>query len=81
MVTVAVTGACLTLFHAAGARLKPISDTMAPVTMGGMMRSIHPAPAQCTIRPTTSSSVPAEITPPWASAIFAGSSGAPPPAT
>ena len=67
IVTRAVTGAVLTLFHAEGARLKPMRETMAPVTIGGMSRSIQPAPAKWTIRPTTTRTAPALMTPPWAS--------------
>ena len=44
-VTKAVTGAELKLFQAEGARLNPMIDTMAPVTMGGMTISIHLEPA------------------------------------
>ena len=81
IVTRAVTGADLTLFHAEGARLKPMSETIAPVTMGGMRRSIQPAPAKWTMTPTTSSEAPAKMTPPCASEARCGSMAVPPPAT
>ena len=81
MVTSAVTGADLTLFQALGARLKPMRDTIAPVTIGGMSRSIQPAPARCTTTPTRSRAVPADTTPPWARAALWASMAPPPPAT
>jgi len=65
-VTSAVTGATLTLFQAAGARLKPMSATMVPVTTGGIRMSIQRVPATCTTRPTTASSAPVATTPPSA---------------
>ena len=46
IVTVAVSGAVFTLFHALGARLKPIRETIAPVTTGGISLSIQAAPAK-----------------------------------
>ncbi len=33
------------------ARLSPITATTAPVTTGGMKRSIHPVPTACTMAP------------------------------
>ena len=81
IVTSAVTGADLTLFQALGARLKPMSDTIAPVTIGGMSRSIHPAPAMWTTAPTSASAAPAAMTPPWARDALWASIGPPPPAT
>jgi hypothetical protein len=65
-VTTAVTGAASKLFFAAGARLRPISATMAPVTMGGMSRLIQPAPNFCTMAPTRAKAAPARTTPPRA---------------
>ncbi len=41
----AVSGAFWKLSHTLGARLKPMMATMAPLTTGGMMTSIHLAPA------------------------------------
>ena len=64
IVTTAVTGACLTLFQAEGARLKPMRETIAPVTIGGMRRSIQPAPARWTTTPTSSRDRPAAMIPP-----------------
>lgn len=66
MVTVAVMGASLTLFQAAGARLKPMRATMAPVTVGGMIVSIQRAPATWTIAPMSARSAPTAMTPPSA---------------
>ena len=36
---------------AIGARFRPITATTAPVTTGGMKRSIHPVPALITMAP------------------------------
>ena len=41
-----------------GARLKPMSMTTAPVTAGGRMRWITPAPTMWTSRPTRASTAP-----------------------
>src|SRR5665647_162959 len=65
----AVTGAYWKLFFAAGARLRPISATIEPVTTGGITMSIHFEPASCTTRPTMARRMPATITPPSAPAI------------
>ncbi|GGH95779.1 hypothetical protein GCM10007170_22100 [Arthrobacter liuii] len=65
-VTTAVTGAASKFCLAAGARFKPISATMAPVTMGGMSRLIQSAPNFCTTAPTSARTVPASTTPPSA---------------
>lgn len=65
-VTSEVIGATLTLFQAAGARLKPIRAMMVPVTAGGMTTSIHFAPATCTTRPTIASRTPTTTMPPRA---------------
>ena len=46
IVTTAVTGPCFTQFHAAGARFRPISATIAPVTTGGIAASIQRTPAK-----------------------------------
>ena len=79
--TTAVTGALLTLVQAAGARLKPIRDTMAPVTTGGMSRSIQLAPTRVTTRPIAARVAPAAIIPPWARDALAASRVPPPPDT
>ena len=68
-VTSAVQGAATKLFQAAGARLKPMIATMAPVTTGGMMMSIHLAPAKWTIAPTSASERPAHMIPKLATPI------------
>ena len=65
-VTSAVTGAAVKFSLADGARLKPISATMVPVTAGGMSFCSHPVPATCTITPIRNSAAPAMITPPSA---------------
>ncbi len=44
-VTAAVSGAFWKFVHTEGARLKPMIATMAPLTTGGMMISIHFDPA------------------------------------
>ena len=62
----AVTGAWSKLAFAAGARFRPISATIAPVTIGGMTRLIQPAPNFCTTAPTTARVAPARTTPPSA---------------
>ena len=64
----AVTGARSKLFLAAGARFKPISATIAPVTIGGISRLIHSAPNFCTTAPISASTTPASTTPPKAPA-------------
>ncbi len=43
---------------AAGARLKPISATIAPVTTGGSVTSIQCVPTTCTMTPMTISTTP-----------------------
>ena len=60
-VTMAVTGAVLKLFQAEGARLRPMSATIVPVTTGGMTTSI-----QCTTTPTIISRTPVTRMPPTA---------------
>ena len=52
----AVSGACWKFVHATGARLNPMSATMAPATTGGMSLSIQPMPANCTMKPIAASS-------------------------
>ena len=52
--------------HATGARLRPISATIVPVTTGGITTSIQRDPARCTTRPTTASRSPVTMTPPRA---------------
>lgn len=57
-----------------GARLKPISMTTAPVTIGGMAAWMIRAPKRCTASPTRNSTTPTTNTapvtvalvPPWA---------------
>ena len=65
-VMTAVTGAASKFILAAGARFRPISATMAPVTIGGISRLIQPAPNFCTIAPIRASATPASTTPPSA---------------
>lgn len=62
-VTSAVTGAFAKLSFAAGARLKPISATIAPATTGGMSASIQPVPVTTTTRPARASSTPVAAIP------------------
>ena len=54
------------LFFAAGARLNPISATIAPVTTGGRIRSSQCVPTRCTTAPMTISSRPSATKPPSA---------------
>ena len=61
-VTVAMTGCRVKLFHAAGARLRPMRATIAPATTGGMSFSIQRVPTFCTMRPTSASSTPVTAT-------------------
>lgn len=85
-VTTAMTGCAFTPplpsppSQATGARFRPISATIAPVTTGGMRASIQRAPAQCTTSPTTASRAPATTIPPSAGPMsppaFAASTGA-----
>ena len=77
IVTTAVTGPFVTLPQAAGARLKPMRETIAPVTIGGMRRSIQAEPTRWTTTPTTSRHSPTEMIPPCARAALWGSRGAP----
>ena len=51
---------------AAGARLKPISATIAPVTTGGNVTSIQCVPTTCTTTPITMSTRPTATRPPSA---------------
>ncbi|MCY1251262.1 hypothetical protein D9M72_649990 [compost metagenome] len=62
----AVTGARSKFAFAAGARFRPISATMAPVTIGGISRLIHSAPNFWTTAPISASTTPASTTPPKA---------------
>ena len=66
IVTTAVTGPSFTQFHAAGARFKPMSATIAPVTTGGMTASIHRTPAKWTTAPTRARVAPVAMMPPRA---------------
>lgn len=65
-VTVPVTGETTKLFFAAGARLSPMSATIAPVTRGGISARSQLAPSTCTTRPMRKSVTPASTTPPRA---------------
>ena len=65
-VTSAVVGASMKLSLAAGARLKPISATIVPVTSGGISAESHPVPSTWTITPIRNSAAPAMTTPPRA---------------
>ena len=46
-------GVELAPFTAIGARFRPITATTAPVTTGGMSRSIHAVPLAITAKPTS----------------------------
>ena len=63
-VTPATQGWVSTLETAVGARLKPMSATMAPVTTGGMTASMTRLPAHSTMMPTRMSAAPVSSTPP-----------------
>ena len=52
------------------ARFSPITATTAPVTTGGMKRSIQPVPAACTIAPMTMYSTPQAMMPPRATPML-----------
>ena len=64
-----MSGAFWKLLHTLGARLKPMMATMAPLTTGGMMISIHLAPAKCTSTPTRASNRPVIMMPKDATAM------------
>ena len=51
---------------AAGARLNPISATIAPVTTGGSVTSIQWVPTRCTTAPMMISTTPTATRPPSA---------------
>ena len=53
------------------ARFRPITATTAPVTTGGMKRSIHPVPTACTMAPITKYTAPHAMMPPSAKPMFA----------
>ena len=57
------------LFFAAGARLRPINMTIAPVTIGGIIELIQPIPAARTTSPTRMRTTPVKTIPPRAPAI------------
>ena len=65
-VTSPTSGPFSKLVLAAGARLKPISATIAPVTTGGRVTSIQCVPTTCTTRPMTISVTPTATSPPSA---------------
>ncbi|MGF6791743.1 hypothetical protein OKW27_006080 [Paraburkholderia sp. 35.1] len=60
----------LTPCTAIGARFRPITQTIAPVTTGGISVSIQPVPTAATIRPITPYATPHAMMPPNATAIF-----------
>jgi len=62
-VIVAVAGSSAKLLQAVGARLKPMSATMAPATTGGIRASTQRRPTNCTTSPTTARSTPTATTP------------------
>eukprot|EP01135_Chromosphaera_perkinsii_P010965 Nk52_evm1s2307 gene=Nk52_evmTU1s2307 len=66
---VAVTADCSKFSYAVGARLKPISATIEPITTGGIAAVIQPVPMRVTSRPSRASSRPVTITPPRAAPI------------
>lgn len=63
-VTPATPTCSCTFATAVGARLKPMSATIAPVTTGGITASMTFLPADCTTAPTTMSASPVTSTPP-----------------
>lgn len=77
IVITAVSGAALTQSQAAGARLRPMSATMAPVTTGGMVTSIQRTPTKWTTSPTRARVTPTEMIPPWAKAMACDSRSSP----
>ena len=66
---VAVSADCLKFSYAVGARLKPISATIEPITTGGMSFPIQAVPILVTSRPSRASSAPVTRTPPRAASI------------
>ena len=58
-------------FTGIAARLSPITATTAPVTTGGMQRSIQPVPTTCTRRPIATYTAPQATMPPSATARLA----------
>ena len=65
-VTMATSGPFSKFDFAAGARLKPIRATIAPVTTGGNVASIQCVPTRCTTAPMTISARPTATRPPSA---------------
>jgi hypothetical protein len=53
------------------ARFRPITATTAPVTTGGMKRSIQPVPMACTMAPISVYSAPQAMMPPSATPMLA----------
>jgi hypothetical protein len=53
------------------ARFRPITATTAPVTTGGMKRSIQPVPMACTSTPIRVYSAPQAMMPPSATPMLA----------
>ncbi len=53
------------------ARFRPITATTAPVTTGGMKRSIQPVPTRCTTTPTAAYTAPQAMMPPSARPMLA----------
>ncbi|CAB5113066.1 unannotated protein [freshwater metagenome] len=73
-------GLAAKLFFAAPARLRPITMTIVPVTIGGNIQLIQPIPAWRTMSPTAAKIRPVTTTPPRAADIpppdFAAAIGA-----
>lgn len=65
-VTMPTSGPFSKLFFAAGARLNPMSATIAPVTTGGNDASSQRVPTTCTMPPITINSTPTATKPPSA---------------
>ena len=65
-VTMPTTGPFSKFDLAAGARLNPISATIAPVTTGGSAMSIQRVPTRWTTRPMTIKATPTATKPPSA---------------
>ena len=63
-------GVALAPLTAIGARLRPITATTAPVTTGGISRSIQPVPLAMTARPISVYTSPHTTMPPSATGRF-----------
>ena len=64
-----MTADCWKFWYAVGARLKPISATIEPITTGGISTLIQRVPTLLTSRPSSARSTPVTITPPSAAPI------------